>query len=154
MDIRLTVQGEVHNVAQECLSLRRWLVHNPSVISSAEVSFPRSTRVGAQPGLSLEEINVITQNAFNFATLVVAIATWRRQRNGHPPVTIECRHVRVRLSEGTPEENEEAIRSLNALPPEPPESPEPHEPHEPSGDGSTSDDGAGDDGTEGPDNAC
>ncbi|MEU9497986.1 hypothetical protein [Streptomyces sp. NPDC048196] len=148
MDIRLTVQGEVHNIAQESLSLRRWLVHNPPVISSAEVSFPRSTRVGAQPGLSLEEINVITQNAFSFAALVVAIDTWRRQRKGHPPVTIECQEVRVRLSEGTPEETEEAIRSLNALPSEPPV------PHVPSDDGSAGDGSTGDDATEEPDDAC
>ncbi|WP_310723546.1 effector-associated constant component EACC1 [Streptomyces sp. N2A] len=140
MDIRLTVQGEVHNVAQESLTLRRWLVHNPPVISSAEVSFPRSTRVGAQPGLSLEEINVIAQTAFSFASLVVAIASWRRQRKGQPPVTIECQGVTVRLLEGTPEETEEAIRSLNALRPEP---------AEPSDDGS-----AGDDGAEGADAAC
>ncbi|MFI9248369.1 hypothetical protein ACIGXF_38800 [Streptomyces sp. NPDC053086] len=137
MDIRLAVQGEVHNVAQGSLSLRRWLVRSPEVISSAEVSFPRSTRVGAQPGLSLEEINVVAQTAFSFASLVVAIASWRRQREGAPPVTIECQGVTVTLSEGTPEETEEAIRLLNALRLDP-----------------SDDDTSGDDDAEGSDDAC
>ncbi|MFJ6934783.1 hypothetical protein [Streptomyces sp. NPDC101132] len=103
--------------AEHATSLHRWLAADPELRRLAAIS----TRSGRSPdqghmGDALEIVNVVLGNSIGLASLITAVAAWRRTRPHPPQVRLERDGAVITLHDGSPEAVEEILRIWHAHP--------------------------------------
>lgn len=81
-------------------SLYRWLVADSDLEESVEVRLDTTVQPVGSMGV-LEVIDVVLSGATGVSSLIVSILTWRANRGGHVPVSLETDTRSIPVEGGT-----------------------------------------------------
>lgn len=99
--------------AEELRSLQGWLRSDPEVRRSATVGVRGSEPRPAEMGLSLDALQLVTENGWSAASFVLALVAWRQTRPRQSRLEIRREGTVVVLTGGSDEEIERVIRALD-----------------------------------------
>ncbi|MGW6940836.1 effector-associated constant component EACC1 [Streptomyces xanthophaeus] len=109
---RLTAEESGHSDQQSLRQLAEWLRGDEVVADQAEIELTRAPLGRGDMGAAFETVQVVVDSGFQLASLVVAIAAWRRTRPVQGGVTIERNEVRVTIDTDDPEKVRKIVQAL------------------------------------------
>ncbi|MGW7026859.1 effector-associated constant component EACC1 [Streptomyces xanthophaeus] len=109
---RLTTEESGHSGQQGLRQLAEWLRGDELVADQAEIELTRAPVGRGDMGAAFETVQVVVDSGFQLASLIVAIAAWRRTRPAQGGVTIERDQVRVTIDTDDPEKIRQVIQAL------------------------------------------
>ncbi|CAL9452225.1 hypothetical protein SUDANB58_02473 [Streptomyces sp. enrichment culture] len=102
-----------HNEGAGLRTLARWLRGDEEVSTEAEINLVTTPPREGEMGSAFEAIQVVVDNGFQVANLVVAIAAWRRTTPNKPEVIIERNGTRVTIHSDDAEVISQITRTLS-----------------------------------------
>ncbi|MBT2530143.1 hypothetical protein J7E91_33500 [Streptomyces sp. ISL-99] len=107
---RLTADGEQTSLPR----LAEWLRGDEVVGEQAEIELEQAPPRDGDMGSAFEAVQVVVDNGFQLASLIVAIAAYRRTRPHDGGVVIEHGQVRVTLDTDDPEKISRVVQALDS----------------------------------------
>ncbi|MFJ5026097.1 effector-associated constant component EACC1 [Streptomyces goshikiensis] len=109
---QLTVEGLESAGQQSLHRLADWLRGDEVVGDQAEVELSRAPLRKGDMGAAFETVQIVVDSGFQLASLIVAIAAWRRTQPAEGKVVIEGNQVRVTLDTDDPEKIRRIAQAL------------------------------------------
>lgn len=99
----------------ELRSLCAWLMDDPAVGRSADVSLRARENRPGKMGLGFDAVQLIVDSAFQLSSLAIAIDGWRRAYAARPKMTVERNGVRVSFATADTDGARSILRALEEL---------------------------------------
>lgn len=109
----LAIAAPEHTDLRNLQQLAEWLRGDEQVGEHAEVELVSAPPEDGDMGSAFEAVQVVVDNGFQLANLVLAIATWRRTSPRKPGVVIERNGIRVAVDTDDPEKIAQIAEALN-----------------------------------------
>jgi hypothetical protein len=109
----ITIRMEGEGADEELQSLYDWLLSDPTVRRSAQVSLRSATPKPGEMGATLDAIQVVLDQGMQAGGLLLTYLTWRATRTNKVNGTIERGNTEVPLSEATTETAESVAKKLD-----------------------------------------
>ncbi|MGW4030671.1 effector-associated constant component EACC1 [Streptomyces sp. NPDC004838] len=110
---RLTVEGPGRVDQPSLHRLADWLRGDEVVGHQAEIELSRAPIRSGDMGAAFEAVRVVADSGFQLASLIVAIAAWRRTGPANGKVVIERNQVRVTVDTDDPEQIRRIAQALD-----------------------------------------
>ncbi|MER7730093.1 hypothetical protein ABTX80_04355 [Streptomyces erythrochromogenes] len=109
---QLTVEGPESAGQASLHRLADWLRGDEVVGDQAEVELSRSPLRKGDMGVAFEAVQIVVDSGFQMASLIVAVAAWRRTQPAEAKVVIEGSRVRVTLDTDDPDKIRQIAQAL------------------------------------------
>ncbi|MFJ2671379.1 hypothetical protein [Streptomyces sp. NPDC087525] len=93
-------------------NLAQWLRGDEEVGDHAEVDLVAASPADGEMGAAFEGVQVVLDNGFQLANLILAVALWRRAAPHRPNVVIERNGIRVIVDTDDPEKVAQIAEAL------------------------------------------
>ncbi|MGW1532546.1 effector-associated constant component EACC1 [Streptomyces aureus] len=113
MPYRLAIAAPDHTGARSLQQLAEWLRGDEQVGDHAEVDLVVAPIEEGDMGSAFDAVQVVVDEGFQLANLVLAVATWRRTTPAKPGVVIEHNGVRVTVDTDDPEKIAQIAEALS-----------------------------------------